>query len=344
MRTAESVTEGHPDKVCDQISDAILDEHLKVDPRSRVAVECLGGHGLLSIIGEVTSKADVNVSKLAKKIYRQIGYEDELEIVERIVKQSPDIAMGVDDGGAGDQGIMYGFATRETRENMPLPLTLSHQITKKLSQLRKRDKRFNWLGPDGKSQSTVNDKSVKILISCQHKADAPRKKMRGLLLSEVVEPLVKKYNLKLKQFLFNPTGQFIIGGFEGDTGLTGRKIMVDTYGGLAPAGGGAFSGKDPTKVDRSAAYMARYLAKNILRKEKLKECQVALAYAIGKADPVMVTAHDENGQDYSKKVTDNFDLSPAGIIKFLDLRKPQYFKTAKNGHFGHSNFSWEKVS
>src|SRR3989338_7798854 len=261
--TAESVTSGHPDKICDQVSDAILDAYLEQDPYSRVAVESFGAHGLFVIGGEVTSKGEVDAVVLARDLYRHIGYQDGLNIVTKIVKQSPDIAQGVDTGGAGDQGIMYGYATDETKEFLPLAVSLVHKLTKGLENLRRNDKDFWWLGPDGKAQVTIMDGNVKaVLVSCQHDEKITQQEIKEQLIKKLIEPVAG--NLEEAEILVNPTGKFVIGGFASDTGLTGRKIMVDTYGGMFPHGGGAFSGKDPTKVDRSAAYMSRFVAKNLV--------------------------------------------------------------------------------
>jgi S-adenosylmethionine synthetase len=259
--TVESVTEGHPDKVCDQISDAILDAYLALDPGTRAGVEVFGGHGQLVIGGEVTSKGEVDYIDLAREVYRKIGYEDELDISGNIVKQSPDIAMGVDTGGAGDQGIMYGFATDETPEFLPKGVVLAHKLAKRLEEMRKSGE-MKWLGPDGKTQVTyTNGKLNTVLVSTQHASYISLKKIKKEVTEKIINPLLSKEEKKRVKILINPTGKFIQGGFESDAGLTGRKIMVDTYGGLIPHGGGCFSGKDATKVDRSAAYMARYVAK-----------------------------------------------------------------------------------
>jgi S-adenosylmethionine synthetase len=339
--TVESVTSGHPDKVCDQISDAILDECLRQDPKSRVAIECLGAHGTLFIGGEVTTKAKFNASKIAQKIYRKVGYKDNLKILTNIIKQSPDIAQGVDTGGAGDQGIMYGYATDETPEGMPKGVVLVHKLTKGLERLRTQ-KKISWLLPDGKAQVTIKNGRLKtILVSCQHKKNIELPQIRETLIKKLIKPLVGK--LKGVEILINPTGRFEIGGFAADTGLTGRKIMVDTYGGLIPHGGGCFSGKDPTKVDRSGAYMARFVAKNIVGKGLAKKCLVSVAYAIGKAEPLMVSAVNEEGKNLSNWVKKNFDFRPLAIIERLNLRNPIYLETSSYGHFGKKEFPWEKI-
>lgn len=342
-RTAESVTEGHPDKICDQISDAILDAYLTADPLSRVAVEAVGGHGTLFIVGEATSKAEVDAAKIAQEVYRSIGYGDKLAITVKIVAQSPDIAQGVDTGGAGDQGIMYGYATNETKEMLPRPVVLAHQLTNQLTNLRKHDPDFAWLRPDGKAQvTTVEDKVGAIVISTQHDQSITTEELRKQLYKHVIKPVVPEISADL--CLINQTGIFIQGGFEADTGLTGRKIMVDTYGGLIPQGGGCFSGKDPTKVDRSAAYMARYLAKQVINNGWANVCLVSLAYAIGHVEPVMVDVWTDTNYPARQWVLKNFDLSPSGIINFLNLRQPIYRPTAVNGHFSHRDFPWEQLS
>lgn len=342
IKTVESVTEGHPDKVCDQISDALLDEYLKQDPDSRVAVETFGGHGLLLIGGEVTTRAQVEPELVAANLYKEIGYDNTLEILTHVQKQSPDIAMGVDRGGAGDQGIMYGYATDETPEFLQKPVVMVHNLTKRLAFLRKNHPRFTWLGPDGKAQVTFEDGRVKtVLVSTQHLKDLDAETMRTLLISHLIEPVVGDINGV--EILINPTGKFMIGGFEGDTGLTGRKIMVDTYGGLIPHGGGAFSGKDATKVDRSAAYMARFAAKNIVANGLAKSCLVSVAYAIGKAEPLMMRAVSGEGKDLSYVLKDKFDFRPKAIIERLGLKRPMYLKTASYGHFGKEGLPWEDI-
>jgi S-adenosylmethionine synthetase len=339
--TVESVTSGHPDKICDQVSDAILDACLAQDPKSRVAVECFGSHGLFIIGGEVTTKAKFDAAKIARKVYREIGHTDKLKIITNIIKQSPDIAMGVDTGGAGDQGIMYGFATDETPEYLPKAVAMVHKLTKGLEDLR-RKKKIKWLLPDGKAQITVHNGSIMtVLISTQHKKGIPIETVRR----EITNKLIKKVvgDIKGIQILVNPTGKFEVGGFMGDTGLTGRKIIVDTYGGLIPHGGGSFSGKDPTKVDRSAAYMCRFVAKNIVAKKLAKSCLVSVAYAIGKAEPLMLQATDEKGNDLSGYVAKNYDFRPRAIIERLNLQTPIYQATATYGHFGRVDFPWEKI-
>ncbi len=340
--TVESVTSGHPDKVCDQISDSILDAFLAQDPYSRVAVETFGSHGLLVIGGEVTSKGSVDAAKIARAFYREVGYRDDLSIMTNIVQQSPDIAQGVDTGGAGDQGIMYGHATGETPEFMPRAVALAHKLTQGLENLRRNDPECVWLGPDGKSQVTMQDSRVAtVLISCQHRESITQSEIRETLIKKLIQPVVG--DLTDVEVLVNPTGKFTIGGFAADTGLTGRKIIVDTYGGLVPHGGGCFSGKDPTKVDRSAAYMTRFAAKNMVANGIAKECTVTVAYAIGRAEPLMVYAEDENGKDLSAIIKEKFDFRPRAIIERLELRQPIYAKTAAYGHFGRDGFPWEEV-
>lgn len=339
--TVESVTCGHPDKICDQVSDAILDECLRQDPKSRVAIESFGAHGLFVIGGEVTTLAKFDAEKIAAKVYRQVGHSDKLKIITNIIKQSPDIAMGVDTGGAGDQGIMYGFATNETPEYLPRAVALVHKLTKGLEDLRRAGK-IKWLLPDGKAQITIKNKKITtVLVSTQHKKGIPIETIRR----EITNKLIKKVvgDIEGVDILVNPTGRFEVGGFTADTGLTGRKIMVDTYGGLIPHGGGCFSGKDPTKVDRSGAYMCRFVAKNIVAKGLAKECLVSVAYAIGKAEPLMLSAIDQEGKDLSGYVKKNFDFRPRAIAERLDLQKPIYQKTASYGHFGRSGFPWEKI-
>lgn len=339
--TVESVTSGHPDKVCDQISDAILDALLARDPRSRVAVETFGSNDLLVVGGEVTSSAQVPYAQIAKKVYEDIGYTDPLTIKTHINTQSPDIAQGVDTGGAGDQGIMYGFASDESGDYLPRAVTLAHALTRGLEKLRRDDPRFSWLRPDGKAQVTVEDGVVTtILISTQHAKDISQEEIKKALTAALIAPLINPEAIKI---LINPTGSFVVGGFVGDTGLTGRKIMVDTYGGLIPHGGGAFSGKDPTKVDRSAAYMARFAAKNIVANGHAKKALVSVAYAIGKEEPLMVEGVNENGESIAPLLKQHFDFRPRAIIERLNLRRPLYQKTASYGHFGNPAHPWEEV-
>ncbi|MBU0998176.1 methionine adenosyltransferase [Patescibacteria group bacterium] len=339
--TVESVTSGHPDKICDQVSDAILDECIRQDPKSRVAIETFGSHGLFVIGGELTTTAEFNAEKIARKVYKQIGYRDKLKVITNIVKQSPDIAMGVDTGGAGDQGIMYGYATNETPEFLPLGVVLVHKLTKGLETLRK-SKKIPWLMPDGKAQVTIkNGKVDTVLVSTQHKDSVTHEEIEKVLTQKLIKPIIK--NIDKVKILINPTGKFVTGGFFGDTGLTGRKIMVDTYGGMFPHGGGCFSGKDPTKVDRSGAYMCRFVAKNLVAKKLAKRCLVSVSYAIGKAEPLMVEAIDEKGKSLASYVKKNYDFKPLSIIKNLNLRTPIFQNTASYGHFGREEFSWEKI-
>ena len=341
--TVESVTSGHPDKMCDQISDAMLDAYLTLDGMSRVAVETFGGHGKLVIGGEVTSKGKVDYVKIARNVYRDIGYTDELEISSHIVTQSPDIAMGVDTGGAGDQGIMYGFATDETPEFLPKGVVLVHKLAKRLEEARKTEE-IKWLRPDGKTQVTyANGKLHTVLVSTQHLGDVTQEEIKKEITEKIINPLLSPSEKKTVKILVNPTGKFVTGGFAADTGLTGRKIMVDTYGGLIPHGGGCFSGKDSTKVDRSGAYMARYVAKNLVASGYGKEVLVSVAYAIGLAEPLMIEAINEKGEDLAKIVRKNFDFRPLAIIERLGLRNPIFRQTATYGHFGKENLPWEKI-
>ena len=340
--TVESVTSGHPDKMCDQISDAILDACLSQDRKSRVAIECLGAHGLLVIGGEVTTNALFNAASIARKVYKQAGYNGKLRIVTDIIQQSQDISQGVDTGGAGDQGIMYGYATDETPEYLPLGVVLVHKLAQGLENLRK-EKEIGWLRPDGKTQITMKNGQIEtVLVSCQHDEQVKQKEIKQTLIKKLIKPIIG--NLSDIQVLVNPTGKFVTGGFEADTGLTGRKIMVDTYGGLIPHGGGCFSGKDPTKVDRSGAYMARFVAKNIVANGLAKKCLVSVSYAIGKAEPLMVEAVGENGKNLSNYVKKKFDFRPRAIIERLDLLRPIYRQTATYGHFGKDGLPWEVSS
>ncbi len=337
--TVESVTSGHPDKVCDQVSDAILDECLRQDPKSRVAVETFGAHGMLVIGGEVTTRAAVDYAAIGRAIYRQIGYTEPLHVFVNVVEQSPDSAMGVDTGGAGDQGIKYGFATDETPECLPRGVVLVHKLTQGLERLR-REGDVWWLGPDGKAQVTVENGRVKtVLVSCQHHEGVGNREIREVIADRLIRPLIGNDI----EVLVNPTGNFVLGGFAADTGLTGRKIMVDTYGGFIPHGGGAFSGKDPSKVDRSAAYMCRFVAKHLVKTGAARECLVSVAYAIGRAEPLMVAAVNEKGEDISS-LTAAFDFRPAAIIDRLGLRQPIYRPTASYGHFGRLGFPWERMA
>ena len=363
--TSESVTEGHPDKIADQISDGILDEVLRQDPMARVACETLVTTGLVLISGEITTSALVDFTKVARETIRDIGYTrakygfdcDTCSVISTLDKQSPDISMGVDTGGAGDQGLMFGYACNETEALMPLPIQLAHQLVRRLSDLR-RSGELAYLRPDGKSQVTVEydrGKPVRVdavVISTQHDPEVKTEQIREDVIDSVIRQSVPTQLLDSNtKYYVNPTGRFVVGGPQGDTGLTGRKIIVDTYGGAAPHGGGAFSGKDPTKVDRSACYMARYIAKNIVAAGIADRCQVQLAYAIGVADPVSVylecfgTAKVDEKR-LSEIVRANFHLTPKGIIESLDLRKPIYRQTAAFGHFGRtgSGFTWEETN
>jgi len=360
--TSESVTEGHPDKIADQVSDAILDAVLKDDPTGRVACETLVTTGICVVAGEITTTTYVDVPKLVRSVINEIGYDDAAygfdgntcAVVNMIQSQSPDIAMGVDTGGAGDQGLMFGYACDETEELMPLPILLAHKLTQRLSEAR-RSKQIPYLRPDGKSQVSVeyvDDKPSRIdavVISIQHDDDITTEQLRAdvkkLIIDAVIPASMVDANTK---FHINPTGRFVIGGPHGDTGLTGRKIIVDTYGGMGRHGGGAFSGKDPTKVDRSACYMARYVAKNLVASGLASRVEVQLAYAIGVAEPVSImvnsfgTGKVEDSR-LAELVRENFSLTPAGMIKSLNLRRPVYRATAAFGHFGRTgeNFTWE---
>lgn len=339
--TTESVTSGHPDKVCDQISDAILDACLAQDPKSRVAVESFGSHGTLMLGGELTTTAKIDAEAIARQVYKDIGYTDELKVLNTIVTQSPDISQGVDTGGAGDQGIMYGFATDETKEFLPLGVVLAHGLARKLEAVR-RDGTLAWARPDGKTQVTIDDGAViTALISTQHAEEVSQEDIRAGLIKEVFTPVLG--DVSEIEILVNPTGKFVLGGFAADAGLTGRKIMVDTYGGLMPHGGGAFSGKDSTKVDRSAAYMCRFAAKNLVANGHAKKALVSVAYAIGRVEPVMIEAFDDEGNNLTELVTKNFDFRPQAIIERLGLRNPIFRPTAAYGHFGVEGRSWEQI-
>ena len=367
--TSESVSEGHPDKVADQISDAILDAILEQDPRSRVAAETLCNTGLVVLAGEITTTANVDYIKVARDTIKRIGYDNTdygidykgCAVMVCYDKQSPDIAQGVDEGkgldldqGAGDQGLMFGYACDETPELMPAAIYYSHRIVERQAQMRK-DGRLPWLRPDAKSQVTlkyVDGKPVSIdtiVLSTQHAPEMEHKQIEEAAIESIIKPVVPKEWLKDTRYLINPTGRFVIGGPQGDCGLTGRKIIVDTYGGAAPHGGGAFSGKDPTKVDRSAAYAGRYVAKNIVAAGLASRCQIQISYAIGIAKPtsVMVTTFGTgkiSDEKIAALVSEHFDLRPKGIVQMLDLLRPIYCKTAAYGHFGREEpeFSWER--
>lgn len=362
--TSESVTEGHPDKIADQISDAVLDAVLEQDEAGRVACETLVTTGLVVIAGEITSHAHIDYSQVARETIKEIGYTrakygfdcETCSVLTAIDKQSPDIAMGVNTGGAGDQGLMFGFACNETKELMPLPIQLAHKLTQRLAETR-RDGTLPYLRPDGKSQVTVEYRDGKpfrvdaIVISSQHAPQVSNEKLRAEITENVINKTVSTELLdKNTNYHINPTGRFVIGGPQGDAGLTGRKIIVDTYGGYAPHGGGAFSGKDPTKVDRSAAYMARYIAKNIVAAGLAERCLVQLAYAIGVVEPVSILI-DTSGTGRVPEsvlvelIREHFSLSPQGIMESLRLRRPIYRRTAAYGHFGREDdiFTWEQT-
>ncbi|MBI3616971.1 MAG: methionine adenosyltransferase [Candidatus Omnitrophica bacterium] len=367
--TSESVGNGHPDKVCDQISDAILDAVLRDDPQGRVACETFITTGLVIVGGEITTKTYIDVQKIARRALTDIGYTDHkygfnaatCGVLNAIVGQSPDIAQGVDTGGAGDQGIMIGYACDETPELMPLPIILAHKLVQRIEEVRKTGI-LKYLGPDCKSQVTVEyeDGTPRrvdaVVLACQHTEeilDKTGKKItdeaRNEIIKTIATPILGKLTDSQTKYYVNETGKFVVGGPQSDTGMTGRKIIVDTYGGVVSHGGGAFSGKDPTKVDRSATYMARYVAKNIVAAKLAKKCWIQFSYVIGRADPVSVMT-DTFGtgkiseQDLVDLVRKNFDLTPRGIIRDLDLQKPIYQKTAAYGHFGREEFSWEKTS
>lgn len=366
--TSESVGNGHPDKVCDQISDAVLDAVFKEDPAGRVACETFISMGLVIVGGEITTTTYVDVNKLVRRVLNDIGYNhpkygfdaNTCSILNAINGQSPDISQGVDTGGAGDQGIMYGYATDETPELMPLPITLAHKLVKRVEDVRK-SRELKYLGPDCKSQVTVEyvdgqpARVDAVVLACQHTEDILDKsgkritgKARKEIIKVIAEPVVGKLIDKKTKFFVNETGKFVVGGPQSDTGVTGRKIVVDTYGGIVPHGGGAFSGKDPTKVDRSATYMARYISKNVVAAGLAKKCLVQLSYAIGYPEPISIFVDTYGTGKISDRkiealIPKHFDLTPKGIIKTLDLLRPIYQKTAAYGHFGRSEFPWEKT-
>jgi len=363
--SSESVTEGHPDKMADQISDAILDEVLSKDPFGRVACETFVTTGLTLVGGEITTECYVDIPAVARNVIKDIGYTNAefgfdyqtCAVMTTIDQQSPDIAMGVDRAGAGDQGMMFGYACKDTPELMPMPIALSHKITQRLADLRK-DGSLPFLRPDGKAQVTIRYEDglptavEKVVVSAQHDPDVDYDKLREAIIEEVIKPVIPatmSKNGKVEYFI-NPTGRFVIGGPQGDAGLTGRKIIVDTYGGVFSHGGGCFSGKDPTKVDRSASYFARYVAKNVVAAGLAEQCGIQVAYAIGVVEPVSLMVNTFgtgkfSDEELTKRVAKVFDFTPAGIIETLDLRRPVYRKTSAYGHFGRElpEFSWEKT-
>ncbi|MCX7879413.1 MAG: methionine adenosyltransferase [Ignavibacteria bacterium] len=363
--TSESVGEGHPDKICDQVSDAVLDAMLTDDPQSRVACECFATTGLIIVGGEITTSTYIDLQQLVRSVIKQIGYDKDgyrfdansVAVINVINHQSEDIALGVDTGGAGDQGMMFGFAVRETPELMPAPIMYAHKLVKRLSDIRKKEPHLMpYLRPDCKSQVTIEysdrDEILRVdtvVVSTQHDPDVHQSKIKEDVLEYVVKKVIPESLLDNRtKYYVNPTGKFVIGGPHGDTGLTGRKIIVDTYGGRAPHGGGAFSGKDPTKVDRSAAYAARHLAKNIVAAGLADKCTIQLSYAIGIAQPVSITVHlPENSlipeQVIEDFIKENIDLTPSGIINRFGLRRPIYRPTAVFGHFGRDEFPWEQL-
>jgi S-adenosylmethionine synthetase len=367
--TSESVTEGHPDKICDQISDSILDEYLKCDPDSRIAVESMATTGLVLVAGEVTSRGRIDIQQIVRNTIRDIGYDkseygfdcDNCSVLESLHEQSPDISIGITpngikEQGAGDQGLMFGYATDETPELMPLPIAMAHRLSMALSEVR-RNKKLDWIRPDGKSQVSVVYEDFKpkridtVVVSTQHSPEIGLEQIRREVVENVIKPVTSDWIDNNTKFLVNPTGRFVIGGPPADTGLTGRKVIADTYGGMGRHGGGAFSGKDPSKVDRSACYMARYIAKNIVASGLATKCEVQLAYAIGVAEPVSVMV-DTFGtskiaeEEIEGKIRNTFDMKPADIIESLNLKRPIYKKTAAYGHFGRNDptFTWEKTN
>ena len=372
--TSESVTEGHPDKLCDYISDSILDSYLEKDKNARVACETVAGKNTIFITGEITSTANIDIENVTRNAIKEIGYFGSnididfktCSIISNISKQSPDIALGVDNSletkegkkakteGAGDQGIMFGFACDETKELMPLPISLAHKLSKRLTDVRKQ-KILDYIGADGKTQVTIeyeDDKPLRvdtIVVSVQHKSEITQKQIQNDIKRFVIDEIIPKKLLdENTKYFINPTGRFVIGGPLGDSGLTGRKIIVDTYGGFARHGGGAFSGKDPTKVDRSASYMARHIAKNIVANKLARKCETQLSYAIGIAEPISIYINTYGTNTISeeeivKKIKSKFDLTPRGIINYFDLQRPIYRETTNYGHFGKENLPWEKI-
>ena len=360
--TSESVTEGHPDKLCDLISDSILDACLKQDNNSRVAVETFASGNTITIAGQITTKAEFSVENLVREVIEEIGYDNAsldmdyrtCKIDVNITKQSPDIALGVDIGGAGDQGIMFGYASNETENYMPYAIDMAHKLAKRLTEVRK-NKTIPYLRPDGKVQVTVEYEEDKpkrietILISTQHNADISQEELKKDVIEYVIKTVVPSNMMDENTKIYvNPTGRFVIGGPLGDTGLTGRKIIVDTYGGYARHGGGAFSGKDPSKVDRSAAYMLRHIAKNIVANGYADKCEIQVSYAIGMKEPLSIYVNTfgtgtKTDEELANLIKEKFDLTPNGIIKYLDLQKPIYTKTTNYGHFGKESLSWEKI-
>ncbi|MBR3134321.1 MAG: methionine adenosyltransferase [Clostridia bacterium] len=372
--TSESVTEGHPDKLCDYISDSVLDACLEQDKYSRVACETMAGKGQIVVTGEITTNAEIDIEKIVRNTLKEIGYDNEktdidyrkCKVLINISKQSSDIALGVDksyedkkgekvkSGGAGDQGLMFGYASNETEDYMPMPIYLAHKLSKRLSEVR-RNGEINYLRPDGKTQVTVEYKKNKpvridtIVVSTQHLANADLETLKKDIIEKVIKNEIPEELLDDEtKYYINPTGRFVTGGPLGDSGLTGRKIIVDTYGGMARHGGGAFSGKDPTKVDRSAAYMARYIAKNIVANGYAEKCEIQISYAIGVAKPVSILVETfgtgkMSNEELAQLIYKNFDLTPEGIIETLDLRRPIYKETTNYGHFGKSNMPWEQI-